>query len=152
MKIETMQNELSDLIIRPYEWKDEDAVIELWYRCNLVTPQNEPKRDINMKLDVQPHLFLVGLLNAYVVASVMAGYEGHRGWINYLAVDPQYRNRGIGRQIMRKVEIGLRNEGCPKINLQIRSSNKEAIGFYQHLGYQVEDVISMGKRFEGSIK
>lgn len=143
-----IQNNQSNLVIRPYQPEDEDAVVELWYRCNLVTPQNDPKRDIQKKLKVQPELFLVGLLNENLVATVMAGYEGHRGWINYLAVDPHYRGKTIGQQIMGKVEIGLRNIGCQKINLQIRSSNREVISFYQTLDYQVEDVISMGKRFK----
>ncbi len=97
---------------------------------------------------MRPDLFLVGLLDDVVVASVMAGYEGHRGWINYLAVLPEYQGRGFGRVMMGEAERRLRDAGCPKINLQVRSSNTAVIEFYRRLGYGVDDVVSMGKRLE----
>jgi ribosomal protein S18 acetylase RimI-like enzyme len=76
----------------------------------------------------------------------MAGYEGHRGWINYLAVCPDHQRRGIGRMLMEQAEMLLKRAGCPKINLQVRSTNSEVIAFYQAIGYSVDDVISMGRR------
>ncbi|MDE0227473.1 MAG: GNAT family N-acetyltransferase, partial [Spirochaetaceae bacterium] len=77
---------------------------------------------------------------------VMAGYEGHRGWINYLAVATEYRGRGFGRRLMDEVEARLLAIGCPKINLQIRRSNTEAVEFYRSLGFTEDDSVSMGKR------
>jgi ribosomal protein S18 acetylase RimI-like enzyme len=83
-----------------------------------------------------------------MVAAVMAGYDGHRGWVNYLAVAPDCWKSGYGRRMMEEAEARLRPLGCSKINLQIRSSNAEVIEFYQRIGYSVDDVVSMGKRLE----
>jgi ribosomal protein S18 acetylase RimI-like enzyme len=95
---------------------------------------------------VNPEWFLVGQLEGKIIASCMAGYEGHRGWINYLSVAPQYRRRGFAARLMRDAECILRQAGCPKINLQIRTSNSEAIAFYKAIGYSIDDIVSMGKR------
>jgi ribosomal protein S18 acetylase RimI-like enzyme len=134
--------------IRPYEPEDEAAVIALWDRCGLLRPWNDPKKDILRKLSVRPDLFLVGLVNGSIVATAMAGYEGHRGWINYLGVCPQHRRQGLGRSIMQAAEQRLRDCGCPKINLQVRTSNQQAIGFYQSIGFKIDDVVSLGKRLD----
>lgn len=132
--------------IRPYRPGDESAVIQLWRECGLVVPQNDPARDIARKLRVHPELFLVGQVSGIVAATVMAGYEGHRGWINYLAVAPNQRERGLGRKIMQAAEDRLRSQGCAKINLQVRSSNAEVIEFYRRIGFTVDAVTGMGKR------
>jgi len=132
--------------IRRYESGDEAGVIELWTRCGLTRPWNNPAKDIGRKLKVQPELFLVGLVDGKVMASVMAGYDGHRGWVNYLAVDSAMRRRGYGRALMRRVEQDLKAMGCPKLNLQIRSSNLEVLAFYRELGYEQDETISLGKR------
>lgn len=134
--------------IRPYRSADEESVIDLWARCDLVRPQNDPRKDIARKLAIQPEMFLLAVVDGKVVGSVMCGYEGHRGWINYLAVDPQVRLRGIGRKLMLEAERLLRAAGCPKINLQVRSTNKAVRAFYAAIGFAVDDVISMGKRLE----
>jgi len=134
------------MIIREYSPADETAVVALWERCNLTRPQNNPGLDIQRKLKVNPELFLVGLTDDRIVATVIGGYEGHRGWINYLGVDPEYRRRGIGKQIMRAVEEKIRAMGSPKINLQVRSDNAGVVKFYEAIGYRVEDRISMGMR------
>lgn len=105
----------------------------LWRRCDLVRPWNDPHRDIQRKLAVRPELFLVGVLDGRIVASVMAGYEGHRGWLNYLAVAPDLRRRGYAQAIVAEAERLLREAGCPKINLQIRTSNHGVIEFYRRL-------------------
>jgi ribosomal protein S18 acetylase RimI-like enzyme len=114
----------------------------------LLRPWNDPHKDIARKLRVRPDLFLVGVLDGRIVASVMAGYEGHRGWLNYLAVVPELQRRGLARVIVTEAERLLREAGCPKINLQVRTSNKGVIEFYRGLGYSVDDVVSMGKRLE----
>ena len=132
--------------IEPYQTQHETAVIDLWIRCGLVTPQNNPRLDIARKLAVAPELFLVGKVNEEVVATVMAGYEGHRGWINYLAVEPRLQKTGCGRAIMEHAEALLRERGCPKINLQVRTTNQKVIEFYRRIGFSVDEALSMGKR------
>jgi ribosomal protein S18 acetylase RimI-like enzyme len=134
--------------IRPYESSDEIQVVQLWTDCGLVVPWNNPHRDIQRKLDVQPELFLVGCLAKKIIATVMAGYDGHRGWINYLAVHPDHQRTGIGRRMMDEAEIRLRAAGCPKINLQVRSTNAMVINFYRKIGYKMDEVVSFGKRLE----
>ena len=136
------------LQIRPYESRDEQAVISLWTDCGLVVPWNDPRRDIQRKLRVQPETFLVAFVNAQLVATVMAGYDGHRGWINYLAVHPAHRRHGLGRRMMEEAERRLRAVGCPKINLQVRSANADAVQFYKRIGFEEDDVRSFGKRLE----
>jgi len=132
--------------IRPFGAEDEDAVVTLWGRCGLIRPSNNPRSDIRRKQRVRPDLFLVGVLDGKIVATVMAGYEGHRGWLNYLAVDPAHQRKGLARSIVTEAENRLRASGCPKINLQIRSTNTGVVEFYRHIGYSVDDVVSMGKR------
>lgn len=132
--------------IRPFEEGDEAQVIALWHACGLARPWNDPHKDIARKLQVQRELFLVGEDEGRVVACVMAGYEGHRGWVNYLAVDPTQRRRGLGAQLMRRAEELLEAAGCPKVNLQVRSSNTEVLAFYRALGYAQDEVIALGKR------
>ena len=136
------------MLIRPYERNDESAIVALWERCDLTRPWSDPRKDIARKLKIDAALFLVGLIDNEIVACAMGGYDGHRGWVNYLAVDPPFQRRGLGAQIMAEIERGLRERGCAKINLQIRSSNEVAAGFYRALGYAVDDVLSMGKRLE----
>jgi GNAT superfamily N-acetyltransferase len=144
----TINWHMNNLLTRSYRPDDEKAVIQLWIDCDLVVPQNNPKRDIERKLKVNPEWFLVGLFNGEVIATCMVGYEGHRGWINYLAVSPKNRRRGFATQMMNKAENLLKNAGCPKINLQIRDTNSRAIEFYKSIGFITDQVVSMGKRLE----
>lgn len=139
--------------IRPFEPDDQDAVIALWQRCGLTRPWNDPRKDIRRKLAEQPELFGVMVDGAAagggaLIGSVMAGYEGHRGWINYLAVDPAQQGRGLGRKLMDWAEARLRERGCPKINLQVRQGNEAVLAFYAALGYADDQVVSLGKRLE----
>ena len=136
--------------IRTYRDSDERAVIRLWQACDLVVPWNVPGDDIAKKVAFQPDLFFVANEADHITGSVMAGYEGHRGWINYLAVAPTQRRRGLGRDLMRFAETRLAALGCPKINLQVRSSNQAVIAFYKHLGYAIDDTVSLGKRLDAS--
>jgi ribosomal protein S18 acetylase RimI-like enzyme len=138
----------SSLHIRPYRAEDENAVIELWKACNLVVPHNNPRKDIARKLRINPEWFLVGERDGLIVATCMAGYEGHRGWINYLAVSPGAQRKRIATRMMEEAERLLREAGCPKINLQIRSTNLQVIEFYKSLGFKIDEVTSMGKRLE----
>lgn len=134
--------------IAEYQEKYGGEVIELWSKCKLVVPSNNPRRDIERKVEMGRDLFLVGIINSKVVATVMGGYEGHRGWINYLAVDPEHQRNGYGRLIMLEVEERIRAKGCPKINLQVRAANDDVIKFYRMLGYSDDNVIGLGKRLE----
>lgn len=135
-----------ELSIRQYSREDEDAVIELWESCNLTRPWNNPRLDIERKLKVNPELFLIGSIGGRIIATVMGGYDGHRGWVNYLAVDPARQKLGFGKQMMNIIEEKLLALGCPKINLQIRTDNLSAVGFYRKIGYKTDEAISMGKR------
>lgn len=114
----------------------------------MVVPQNNPEKDIERKLRVDPDLFLVGVTEKGIVATVMGGYEGHRGWINYLAVKPSEQRKGFGQLIMKSVENMIKQRGCPKINLQVRTSNEAVIAFYKAIGYGNDDVVGLGKRLE----
>ncbi|MBT3696393.1 MAG: GNAT family acetyltransferase [Gammaproteobacteria bacterium] len=132
--------------IRPYQASDLAQVLALWRACNLTIAANDPRKDIERKLAVSPEQFLLGEFEGKVVASVMTGYEGHRGWINYLAVAPSHRRKSYGRLMMAAAEQLLDELGCPKINLQVRSANASVVAFYASLGYVIDDVVSMGKR------
>ncbi|MFN7954184.1 MAG: GNAT family acetyltransferase [bacterium] len=136
------------LVVRAFEPADTEGVVALWDRCGLTRPWNDPRKDIARKLAVQADLFLIATCGGDVIATVMAGYDGHRGWINYLAVDPARRRAGLGRRLMNEAEARLRALGCPKINLQVRADNRDAIAFYEHMGYAVDDTVSLGKRLE----
>ena len=134
--------------IRAFEEGDTDEVVALWRLCELTRPWNDPYRDIARKLEVQRELFLVGVEegNGAIIASIMAGYDGHRGWVNYLAVCPDARGAGHGRALMTEVEELLIARGCPKVNLQVRGDNTDAMAFYAAIGYGVDDAVSLGKR------
>lgn len=132
--------------IRPYQDSDQDAVIALWQECGLVVAHNDPRKDIARKLEVGREFFLVGETEGQVVASVMGGYDGHRGWVNYLAVSPDHQRKSYGTLLMRALEKMLLERGCPKLNLQIRRTNDSVISFYNSIGYGEDAVVSMGKR------
>jgi ribosomal protein S18 acetylase RimI-like enzyme len=136
----------AEMHVRTYRPSDEAAVIDLWTRCGLVVPHNNPRADIARKLSASPELFFVGTFQTEIVATVMAGYDGHRGWLNYLAVSPGFQRRGYGRQLVAHAEAALLQRGCPKVNLQIRAANERAAAFYARLGFARDEVLSMGKR------
>jgi ribosomal protein S18 acetylase RimI-like enzyme len=132
--------------IRAYRPADETAVIRLWTECGLTRPWNDPRKDIARKLTVQPELFLVGELDSEVVATAMAGYDGHLGWVNYLAVSARCQRRGLGRRLMEHIEARLEAMGCPKLNMQVRTGNDTALAFYERLGYAQDKAVTLGKR------
>ena len=133
--------------IRAYEDSDQAAVVALW---NAVlpdgAPHNDPEKSIRNKLAEGRDLFFVAVDGGAPVGTVMGGYDGHRGWIYSVAVDPEHRRQGIGRRLIRRVESALIHRGCLKVNLQVRATNEAVIAFYETLGFGVEERISMGKR------
>ncbi len=132
--------------IRPYADADHAALVALWQACALTRPWNDPLKDIARKQGIQPEWFLVGELGGAVIASVMFGYDGHRGWMNYLAVAPEHQAQGHAKALIAQGEALLQAAGCPKISLLVRRSNTQVLGFYQALGYGQDDVVSLGKR------
>jgi len=132
--------------IRPYQSEDETDVIAVW---NIVFPGeaawNRPEDVIARKLTVQPDLFFVAVSEDRVVGTIIAGFDGVRGWIHKLAVHPDFRRQGLASKLMRQAERGLKAIGCPKVNLQVRASNSDVIAFYRALGYSVEERASLGK-------
>lgn len=133
--------------IRDFALQDSAAVVQLWHDCGLYRPWNDPHKDIARKLSVSPELFWVGVdEQGEVMASIMVGYDGHRGWINYLAVHPKYQRQGHARQLMQRAEAELTALGCPKLNLQVRAGNEAVIAFYESLGYGDDQTVSLGKR------
>jgi ribosomal protein S18 acetylase RimI-like enzyme len=132
--------------IRPFISSDTEAVVGLWQCCGLIRSWNNPRLDIERKRAVNPEWFVVGEIDHKIVASAMFGYEGHRGWVNYLAVSPQHQRRGYAKDLMQFGEELLLTVGCPKLNLQVRETNTQALGFYEALGYKVDASVSLGKR------
>ncbi|KTR25085.1 GNAT family acetyltransferase [Curtobacterium citreum] len=144
---------------RTFAEDDTAAVVALWEACGLLRPWNDPYRDIARKTAEQPELFLVAestdatatdasatAAPAALVAAGMAGYDGHRGWVNYLAVDPDQQGTGLGRAFMTEFERLLLARGCPKVNVQVRAGNERVLGFYASLGYAEDHAVSLGKR------
>ena len=140
------QNSPSNFAIRQFVPNDTNRVIFIWEQCDLVRNWNNPNFDIQRKINFQKELFFVGLLNDEIIATAMFGYDGHRGWLNYFAVLPNFQKRGFGKQLMTFGEMALIEKGCPKLNLQMRNDNTKAINFYQKLGYKEDAVVSFGRR------
>ncbi len=135
------------LQIRAFAPADTESTVQLWQACGLTRPWNDPYQDIDRKLQVQPEMFLVGTdADGAVMASIMFGYEGYRGWINYLAVHPSLQRQGHARRLVQLAEQMLTARGCPKLNLQVRAGNDAALAFYASLGYAHDHSVCLGKR------
>lgn len=142
--------------IRPFQESDTDAVIALWEESGLTRPWNDPRLDIARKMAVQPEGFLVAVTSAegdrrdaaseVVIGSVMSGYDGHRGWLYYLATAQTHRRRGVARGLVDAAEAVLGAMGCPKVQLMVREGNEHVLGFYDALGYERFSVSQTGKR------
>lgn len=135
--------------IRVFTEQDTEAVVALWEACGLTRPWNDPYRDIERKVSFQPELFLVGCDDESrdaVIASAMVGYDGHRAWINYLAVSPARRREGLARDLVGDIERRLVELGCPKVNLQVRDDNTEAMAFWRSLGFVPDKAVAYGRR------
>ena len=136
--------------IRSFRHTDRQLLEALWTRVFPDDPPwNAPSAMIGSKLKVQPELLLVGTINEELVGAVIAGFDGVRGWIYHLAVQPEWRRRGFATQLVRAAEAGLRKIGCAKVNLQVRATNSAVVAFYASLGYATEERVSMGRRLDG---
>lgn len=133
-------------LIRSYRPTDQHEVIALWQACGLTRPWDDPQRDIARKLAEDAESFFVAEHASRVVGSAMVGYDGHRGWVYYVAVTAEHRRGGLGRRLMKHAEDRLVARGCAKLNLQVRSTNADVLDFYRQLGYTQDDVVSLGKR------
>ena len=129
-----------------FEDKHRTQVIDLWKKCNLIKSWNDPNKDIDRKLKVNDSLFLIVEFNKVIIGSAMIGYDGHRGSLYYLAVDPKHQGKGVGKMLMKEIEKRLIEVGCPKINIFIRNSNIEVKEFYQSIDYEEQDCLVYGKR------
>lgn len=134
------------IVVRDFVSEDTDAVIALWGGCDLLRPWNDPHKDIARKLTDRNGAFWVATMGDDVIASVMVGYDGHRGSINYLAVAPVFQRTGVGARLMQQAEAFLVALGCPKVSFCVRKDNADVLAFYDGLGYAVDDVHFLGKR------
>jgi ribosomal protein S18 acetylase RimI-like enzyme len=135
--------------VRSFRRDDTEAVVALWAEAGLTRPWNDPRLDIERKLLVQPELFLVAevpSMSGELIGSVMAGYDGHRGWLYYLATAESHRGRGVARALVEYAENRLLDMGCPKVQLMVREGNEDVLGFYDGLGYERFSVHNTGKR------
>ena len=139
--------------IRVFDERDTAEVIALWQRsfpeyADPAKPQRDPRVSIANKLATQPELFLVGEVGARVIGTIMAGYDGHRGWLYSLAVAEEMRGKGFGRALVHHAEAELARLGCPKVNLQVLAAKAGVQAFYAKLGYHADEVVSLGKRLQ----
>lgn len=134
------------ITISDFDIRDIEAVVALWQDCGLTRPWNDPYKDIQRKLTDNTGAFWVGRIGSKIIASIMIGYDGHRGSINYLAVAPDYAGQGIGRDLMARAEAFLIELECPKVAFCVRRDNEPVLSFYDHLGYGIDDVYALGKR------
>ncbi len=132
--------------IRSFRPLDEKALIQLWNECGLTVPWNDPVKDIQRKRAENPDLLFVGIKDQTLIASCIAGYDGHRGWIYYLAVKPAYQHQQLARKMVCHAEKRLIELGCPKINLMVRKTNASVIRFYQSIGYTDDPVVVLSRR------
>ena len=124
---------LIEINYRLFTKENREAVIDLWRRCKLIVPWNDPEKDILRKLSVNDDLFILAEEKGVIIASAMGGYDGHRGYIYYLAVLPEFQKKGVGSEILKKIETKLLNKGCPKINLFVRNTNLRVQAFYKKI-------------------
>jgi len=136
--------------IRPYRNGDRDQVIALWNACGLTRPWNDPTADIQRSLDTATSELFIHQDADRITGTLMVGYDGHRGWMYYLAADPAQRGKGIARALVAVAEDFLRDQGCPKVELMVRTDNTAALGFYDRLGYEAQDVTVRAKWLNGN--
>lgn len=120
-------------------------LISLWKACDLTRPWNDPDADIDRALGNPSSTILLAVEGGATIGGVMCGYDGHRGWVYYLAASPGHRGRGIGRTLMTAAEDWLRDRGCPKLQLMVRETNTATLGFYDSIGYERQPVEVLGR-------
>ncbi|MFD6134593.1 GNAT family acetyltransferase [Isoptericola sp. NPDC060257] len=139
-----------DVAFREVTDDDVEQVVALWEACGLTRPWNDPRRDVADARRTATSTVLVGVAGDRVVSSALAGYDGHRGWLYYVAVDPQQQGSGLGRATVAAAEDWLRAAGARKVQLMVRATNAQVVGFYDRLGYADQETVVLGKWFDGS--
>lgn len=134
--------------VLPAKASDRDAVIALWHLTGLTRPWNDAGTDFDLASRTSSSTILLAENSGCLVGSVMVGFDGHRGWVYYLATQPEQRGKGIGRTLMQEAENWLREQGAPKIQLMVRADNADARGFYSSIGFEMQDVITIGRRLD----
>jgi ribosomal protein S18 acetylase RimI-like enzyme len=137
------------LTVKPIEDNDVAEVIALWQRCGSTRPWNDPAADIALARRGDNSTVLLGRCEGVLVASVMVGHDGHRGWVYYVTVDPGRRHQGFGRSIMNAAEAWLRARGIPKLQLMVRNDNAKVHAFYQSIGYYNQETVTFAKWLDG---
>ena len=133
--------------IRIYRERDREQVLALWQECDLIHPKNDPQKDLDRKKGFGEELFLVVEEREKIIGTVMGGYDGHRGIINYLGVHPSFRGQGLGKMLLHAVEQKLKDLGCPQVNLLVWSNNSEVLKFYKKTQYsEANDIVLLRKR------
>jgi len=140
---------VADLVISDLGEDEIDAAVDLWREVNLTRPWNDPHADARLAMAGPTSTILAGHLDGRLVATVMVGADGHRGWVYYLGVLPDCRGRRFGEAMMRAAEQWIIARGMPKLQLMVRHDNAGAIGFYEAIGYKQEGVAVLSKRFDG---
>jgi len=127
-----------------------EAAVALWDECGLTRPWNDPWADLDRALAGPSSTVLAAVDDGVLVGTVMVGHDGHRGWVYYLAVSPSAQRSGLGRSLMDAAEAWVLERGVPKLMLMVRGTNTAALGFYERLGYGVEEVSTLGRRLDGA--
>lgn len=144
-----MTRSVPELAIAPITDDDIATVIALWQACGLTRPWNDPASDIALARRGPNSTILIGRADDAIVATAMVGHDGHRGWVYYVATDPDRRAKGFGRAIMDAAEDWLREAGIEKLQLLVRRENAKAGAFYQSLGYVEAQTIVFAKWLDG---
>jgi ribosomal protein S18 acetylase RimI-like enzyme len=134
--------------VGPATAADRERVIALWHAAGLTRPWNDPGADFDLALSNQTSTILLARDGGELAGSVMVGFDGHRGWVYYLASDPERRETGVGRALMAAAEGWLRALGCPRIRLMVRTDNVAALGFYKAIGYERQEVATLGRALD----
>jgi len=137
------------LTISAIEDGDIDEVVTLWQRAGLTRSWNDPAGDIALARRESNATILLGRSNGSAAASVMVGHDGHRGWVYYVSVDPDHRDKGYGRAIMAAAEDWLRSRGIQKLQLMVRGDNAQVHAFYEALGYYDQNRVTFAKWLDG---
>lgn len=131
--------------IRMATLNDIQQIIQIWEECKLTRPWNNPSDDIKNALETPTSTILLLCNENQIIGTVMVGYDGHRGWIYYLAVRMEYQKKGYGKRLVKEAEHWLKSKNVPKVNLMIRNTNEAVKGFYESIGYKDDEVITMAK-------
>jgi ribosomal protein S18 acetylase RimI-like enzyme len=134
--------------MRALRTEDREAAVDLWQRVQLTRPWNNPAQDFDRAIDNPTSAVLGELAGHTLVGTVMVGHDGHRGWVYYVAVDPDHRGGGVGRRMMAAAEDWLAERDVPKLNVMVRHTNREALGFYTRLGYRDSEVTVLSRWLE----